>query len=202
MKLLSEITEHEMIAEFLKAEYSSARFGDKLKELLNKNNINHDLIKIPSIHNSSENVARKELFWEYRGYGKNEWIFENFPHDIKWFWAICSIEELKRVKYISYSYWDEITNWSRLALDGANTIKSWKTIFNQSNDGFWKCAEAVKKWTEFPPLILVTNKDEENIIVLEGHLRITAYMLVLDYMPENIPVIIGYSDDITAWDEF
>lgn len=54
----------------------------------------------------------------------------------------------------------------------------------------------------FPPLILVgrdITRPAENLVVLEGHARITAYLLRLDLVPMPLEVIVGFSAEISRW---
>jgi hypothetical protein len=38
------------------------------------------------------------------------------------------------------------------------------------------------------------------LILLEGHLRATAYLMSLDYLPAEMSAIVGYSEQVIAWD--
>jgi hypothetical protein len=50
------------------------------------------------------------------------------------------------------------------------------------------CAGAV-----FPELILVGKSERSPLVVLEGHVRLTAYLLRPDCVPTTVPVLVGYS---------
>lgn len=200
MNLIGKISENEMIAEFLKAEYCSERFGDCLKKLLEKHKVNHNLITEPNLKNKDENIFRKTLLGEYRGYGRNQELFENFPNDVQWHIALLTPEDLRQVKYIAYDYWKELTGGSRLAIDAAKNIQAGKEIFNQSNERFLSVAENIKNGIKFPRLIFLASDESASIVVIEGHLRLTAYMLVPNFIPKTLEVIIGFSKNATKWD--
>jgi hypothetical protein len=38
--------------------------------------------------------------------------------------------------------------------------------------------------------------------VLEGHVRLTAYALFPEVLPDELPVFVGTSDDVHRWSEF
>ncbi|TNJ66064.1 hypothetical protein FE784_11615 [Paenibacillus hemerocallicola] len=38
------------------------------------------------------------------------------------------------------------------------------------------------------------------IVALEGHERLTAYLIDTEYIPPELEVIIGFSEDFVAWD--
>jgi hypothetical protein len=200
MKLIEKSSEAEMIAEFLTGEYNSERFGSNLLKLLSDSNASSKLILEPNLANEKENAQRKALLGEHRGYGKNEELFENFPNDVEWRKARFTPDELKQVKYIKYDYWIELSNGSRLATDAADNIQAGKVVFDQSNDKFYKVAEVIKNGSTFPRLIFVTRDENSPIVVLEGHVRLTAYMLVPECIPESLEVIIGYSQKLDEWD--
>ncbi len=200
MELTRESSEDEMIAEFLKAEFTSERFGDKLKTILTRLKASPKLITAPDLTSHGENVRRKSLLSEYRGYGKNKEIFEGFPDDIRWHTAFCTAADLKRVKYIAYDYWIKLTGGSRLPVDAAKSIQADTVVFNQSNQRFFDVAEAIKKGVKFPRLILVARDKKSSAVVLEGHVRLTAYMLVPAYIPPRLEVLIGYSPKLTLWE--
>jgi hypothetical protein len=40
---------------------------------------------------------------------------------------------------------------------------------------------------------------ESEFIVLEGHVRLTAYFLALEHIPEELEVIVGFSPDMDDW---
>ncbi|HOB20031.1 MAG TPA: hypothetical protein PKO35_04910, partial [Candidatus Atribacteria bacterium] len=130
---------------------------------------------------------------EHRGYGAGKDVFEGFPEKVSWFWAYLTSEELKSIKYINYSYWVELTGVTRYARDAVKTILDDKRIFGVPNDGFLKTAEAVRNGAVFKPLILVaTCENPDERIILEGHLRLTAYMLAIDCI-DKVKVMIGYA---------
>jgi hypothetical protein len=49
----------------------------------------------------------------------------------------------------------------------------------------------------FPPLILVTTGPGEDLVVLEGHARLTAFMLASDRLPPELEVLVGSSPMVT-----
>ncbi|MFS8158790.1 MAG: hypothetical protein ACMG6E_00995 [Candidatus Roizmanbacteria bacterium] len=202
MKKIKEITDDEMISVFLKTEISSNRWSKAIIDLLEKDQKDRAIVDNPNLTSREENNYRKKLLGNFRGYGKNDLLFSNFPHDVRWIRARLSKEELKEVKYINYGYWNELSKYTRLPKVGAETILSGERIFDQSNDGFIKAAAAIKKGVKFPEMILVSTDEKSNLVVLEGHLRITAYFLVPDYIPDGLEVIIGYSKDMSRWDSF
>ena len=190
-----------MILAFLQGELNSTRFGENINHILNELKLSEKLITSPDLKNEEENKLRKEILTYHRSYATKEGLFAHFPDFVKWYETTIPKELVPNLRYIEYSYWTEITGGSRRVKDAVETIKSGKQVFNQSNEGFLNAADAVRKGMIFPPLILVTRDEPESAIILEGHLRATAYALALDQTPEQIPVIIGISSGIDNWNK-
>ncbi len=202
MKKTKDITEDEMISVFLKAEIDSSRWSASIVKLLEKACKNRAIIDNPNINDGDENTYRKRLLGEFRGYKQNSLLFETFPNNIKWELVSLSKEELEKVKYMKYDYWDKLSNKTRLAKDGAESVKKGIEVFGISNEGFLKAAEAIQNGFIFPYMIFVTKDMRSDIVVLEGHQRITAHLLVPKSIENGLDVILGFSNDVAQWDSY
>ncbi len=105
MKIIGDVSEEEMVSEFLRAEANSSRFEKKVLKNLRKDKISKKILLKPNIKDRKENQYRKKLLGKLRGFGQNKELFENFPKEIIWKRAIFSKKELEKVKYIDYDYW-------------------------------------------------------------------------------------------------
>jgi hypothetical protein len=199
MKIIKNITEDEMIAVFMKAEIGSFRFGGKIFEQLEKDNKHRGIVDNPDISNQEDNNYRKKLLGEYRGYGLNRELFENFPTDVSWKRVGLNKADLEKVKYINYDYWVELSNGSRLVKDGAKSILAGIEVFKNPNKNFLEAAESLKQGFVFPEIILVARDEKTDLVVLEGHLRLTAYLMEPNFIPEELEAIVGFSKDFDKW---
>lgn len=199
MKFLSKSSENEMILEYLKAECVSERFSTQVKEQMEKIGFDESLIFSADLQNEVDNVKRKKLIAEFRGYGVGRKMFENFPTEIEWNLCCFSSPDLKRIRYIDYSYWNELSMGTHNPLVAAETIKSGKMIYGLSNDDFLHAAEYIRNGGKFPKLFFLTS-DFEKFVIVEGHLRMTAYALVPEYF-ENVKAIVGKcsSEELNKW---
>ena len=202
MQVLNTITEAQFIASFLKGEITSVRFGDRIKKQLKKDNKSENIITLPDTSNETDNMYRKELLGTTRGYGINRALFENFPTNIEWKRVSLDKNDLMKVKYIDYDYWVELTNGSRCPKDASVTIKNNVEIFGESNQRFLDAVEYLKKGGHFPEMIFVCRNLADDLVVLEGHLRITAYFLAPELIPNRLECLIGVSKDFDKWDLF
>lgn len=199
MQKVKQSTENEMVYEFLKMEMNSDRYKKKIEKILLKMNVNKSTIFNGNLMSKQENALRSKVLREFRGYRDKE-IFENFPTKIDWIWSVFDQEDITKIRYIEYSYWNELSNYTGSPLEAAKTIHSKKTVFNVSNDGFLKGAQNIKEGKKFPPLIFLTDESLSRYIILEGHLRMTAYGLVPDLF-KNVSVLLGYCsfEELNKW---
>lgn len=199
MEVLRKSSEAEMILEFLKAESTSERFSKQLTESMGRLGITEVLITEADLNDETENIRRKKLLGDFRGYGENREMFERFPKVAEW--TLCSFSEtdLEHIRYIDYSYWNELSAGSKKPLAAAENIRNGKEIFGVSNEGFLRAAEYVKRGGRFPKLFFLTT-DYENYVIVEGHQRMTAYALVPEYF-DNVEVIVGKcsKEELERW---
>jgi hypothetical protein len=50
-----------------------------------------------------------------------------------------------------------------------------------------------------PPLIVVAEPDCSKLVLLEGHVRLTAYALHPEYLPDELEVYLGTSAEMSSW---
>ena len=199
MKIIKQSCENEMVCEFLKMEYASERFAVKLTAIIKELQADETLILNGNLQSERENALRKEILKRFRGYRDSE-IFENFPKEINWNWAVFDREDISKILYIEYSYWNELSNYTGSPLEAAKTIRAGIIIYDVPNDGFIEAAHALKQGVKFPPLIFLSDRNENRYIILEGHKRMTAYGLEPEFF-RDIPVLLGIcgSEELDKW---
>ena len=193
MRLLQATTEEDMIAVFLKAEIASERFGHQIAALLERDGKDRRVVDTPDINNPDENAYRRQLLGDYRAY-----VLEELPAGASWYRALLNREEVARVKYMDYSYWNEISGGSRLPKDATKAIQAGRKIYGQSNEGFLRVAQALREGAHLPELIVVGASADGELTLLEGHVRLTAYMLASECLPDDLPVIAGFAPEFAS----
>lgn len=199
MQYLNESSEDEMISEFLRAEYLSERFSGEIKTEMSKLLMDEDMILSADIESVDENIRRKKLLSEFRGYGLNQEMFERFPTVTEWSLYSFTRDDLERIRYIDYSYWNELSAGTHMPMAAAETIRKGILIYGQDNSGFLRAAEYIRSGGTFPRMFLLTS-DFENFVIVEGHLRMTAYALAPECF-NQVEVIVGKcnSDELDNW---
>lgn len=174
MKIIKEVTEDEMILEFLKGEIGSTRFNQKLQSVINKMNLTKDIIINGDIMSKDENHLRKEIMKTFRGYPDSE-LFENFPKHIKWNFVQFEDTDIDKIYYINYDYWNELSNNTSKSKEAAKNIRNGIEIYGVSNQPFVD-GEKILEAKKFSPIIILTCNNEKYLLI-EGHSRMTIYGL-------------------------
>lgn len=199
VNVLRTSSEEEMISEFLMAEYHSERFSEQIKKAMKELLLDESIILFADLNNTNENIARKKLLGEFRGYGLNRELFENFPNEIQWSFCNFVSNDLNNIRYIDYSYWNELSQGTHSPLTAAQTVRNGIEIYDLSNEGFLKAAEFIKSGGKFPRPILLTS-DLKHFVIVEGHLRITAFALTPEHF-NDVECFVGKcsGDDLKKW---
>jgi hypothetical protein len=197
VRVVRDSSEDEMIALFLLGELTSERFGKGIRTALMAAGQTETLITAADLGDAGQNSARRAILAATRGYGENRDVFENFPARVRWVRMMLAPGELARVRYIEYSYWNELSGGSRLASDAAQQIRREIKVFGVSNRRFLRAARAVERGELSPPLILAGRR-RDRLICLEGHLRLTAYALA--GFPYEVECLVGTARTMDRWD--
>ncbi len=139
---------------------------------------------------------RRSLLARTRGYGEGRDVFEDFPRRVRWEWALLDPAELAAVRYIEYSYWNELSAGSRFPSDAAARIRAGVEAFDVPNERFESAAAALAAGKQFPPLILA-GEGPGALVCLEGNLRLTAYALA--GFPTEVECLVGTAPDLARW---
>jgi len=81
--------------------------------------------------------------------------------------------------------------------DGA-AVGVGKEIFGVGNEPYWQLVKAIEAGVQLPPLIIL-GTSADNLVVLEGHVCLTSYVLAGAAALQEIPVIIGLSSHMNQW---
>jgi hypothetical protein len=100
------------------------------------------------------------------------------------------------VRYLEYSYWNEISGGTRLPADAARRIEAGVEAFGVPNERFLVAATAVARGERFPPLILVGEQSDE-LVCLEGNLRLTGHALA--EFPVKVACLVGTAPTMSHW---
>ena len=199
--IISSSTEQEMIATFLRGELGSSRFRVSLEEALAKLGLTTKVVECPNLDDDPENEARRELLVTYRGWGQEESLFGGLPVDsIEWFWVELTEDELRdRVFTIEY-FWEEFSHGSRRPFSIAERIR--RRDPEVGVDLYLAILEGVRRGQMPVEPIVVAEPTLERMVILEGHARITTYLVEPDLVRFPLRALIGVSAQMSRWSEW
>ena len=163
-------TEAEVVLAFLRGEIDSRRFGNDVRQaLVDAGGL--ELVLHPDLNSEDENRARESALSVARGWRDAE-LFEGFPEAVNWYHGVMQPDLLSRVRFIDYSYWNELSGGSRRPADVLATLQAGKLPRWLTKLGTSWCFEfaAHLATTEVvDDIIVMATPDLSKLVLLEGH---------------------------------
>ncbi|GAA2590513.1 hypothetical protein GCM10010435_81470 [Winogradskya consettensis] len=190
--------ESEVVLAFLRGELESARFGDDVRRAVADAGGLH-LVRDPDLDSTEQNHARERALATTRGWRDRE-LFEGFPATVDWYHGVLPPEVLSRVRYIDYSYWKELSRGSRRPTDVLATLRSGTLPTWVREIGTDWCFDFTADTVD--DLIVMATPDLGELVLLEGHARMTG--LFVAGLERRVPVraYLGVSAAIKHWNCF
>jgi hypothetical protein len=112
-----------------------------------------------------------------------------------------SRERVLEVLFIDWDWWLRISGGTRRPLEAATRIRKGEIPGARAD---WHEPIAARLRSDDPPpeLIVVAKPDLAKIVLLEGHVRLTAYALFPEFLPDALEVFLGVSDAMESWSEY
>jgi hypothetical protein len=202
VRILHPISEDEVVATFLRAELDSGRYGETLRAALVCDGLEPEVLRSPNLADETENRYRRRLLDEHRAYERREGLFAGFPRRVDWFRAALTGEEVLDILYIKWDWWLRVSGGSRRPRDAAERIRGGEAPGITADEGDEAIAAALQANVPPPELIAVTNPAHAPLVLVEGHIRLTAYALFPEYLPEEVEILLGVSSEIDDWSQF
>lgn len=199
MHVLGRVDEAEVVAEFLRCEMESPRFGPRVRARLAEDGHDERIIERPDTSNPEDNAYRVALLHGYRGVGGSAPLLEGLPDDIDWVRVALTSAELGRVRYIDYPYWNELSDGSRSPARAAERIRAGITAMNRPNDAFLAVSARLCAGERLGLPILVAPDPGAPAVILEGHTRVTAMLLRSECLAAEVEAFVGYAPGILDW---
>ena len=200
---LRRVAEPEVVLAFLRGEIDSRRFGkDAMRAILNAGGL--QLIQNPDLESEEQNKAREQALSEYRGW-RNAELFIDFPEEVDWYHGVIAPDELERVRFIDYSYWNELSGGSRQARDVRGTIEAGalpEWLSNLGTDWCFEFADQLATAKAVDDLIVMGTPDRSDLVLLEGHARLTAIFVGELQRRITVNAYFGLSKELSKWDCF
>jgi hypothetical protein len=192
-------TADEMILAFLQADIESPSDRGKFYAA-SIARIGADKATLIGIHadpiNPHQNNIRRCLLGENRGYGWGRYLFVDFPDDTIWRLVTVTPTEVKGFKYAN-----RLENWARISCGTRLVGDAVKNLDQEQNapinGNVVGIATRVRGGEQFPALIAAQLTGTDELVLIEGHNRATAYAFT--GLPDRIQVFIGSSSQMGGW---
>lgn len=181
MRILRPAGEDEVISAFIRAERDSERWAERVRALLEK-------------HGGGEHA----VMVEHRGWGQDIGLFNGFPPEVEWHRATLERDEVLDILFIDWDWWLRLTAGSRRPRDAAERIRA-GLIEGVDVEEHKPIAAAAPT---NPELIAVRASPTDRIVLLEGHVRLTAYALFPEHLPDELELYLGESPAMVEWSEY
>jgi hypothetical protein len=172
-----------VVATFLRAEIVSDRFGGELREALARAGADETLVTEAHLDDSAANERRRAVLGDYRGD-----YLGRVLDDLIWRRAELEPREVLEIRFIAWDYWLEITGGSRLPADAAARLRA---------EG-----ERPELPSVTEPLIVVRAGAGERLVVVEGHVRLTALAMSPETIPAHVEILLGEGESVRAWGNY
>jgi hypothetical protein len=196
MRILGPVSEEEVIGCFLRAELSSGRYGEVLRKLLHRDGRDVDVLARPDLADAAANRYRSGLLDEYRGFEQRIGLFGGFPQRVDWYRAALNRDEVLEVLYIDWDWWLEISDGTRRPTIAAEKIRRGEVAGSTVEE------HRMLLDLPQPELIVVTKPDRAQLVVLEGHYRLTAYAMFPALLADELELYLGEAEDMGTWGNF
>ena len=110
-------------------------------------------------------------------------------------------EEVLAIRYINWDWWVRISGGTRRPGDAAARIRS-NEIAGVTAAEHEPIAARLQATEPPPELVAVAPPDRSRLVVVEGHVRLTAYALYPEYLPAALEIYVGTAPDMDRWTEF
>jgi hypothetical protein len=159
------------------------------------------VLRAPNLEDADEADYRARLLDRHRAWLRREGLFEGFPERVDWSRAALGPDEVLAIRYINWDWWLWITHGTRRPADAAARIRRGEIagITPEEHESIAARLHATESPVE---LIAVAPPDRSRLVVVEGHVRLTAYALYPEHLPAELEIYVGTAADMHRWTEF
>ncbi len=189
LQVSRELTDAEVIAEFLRSEFHHPEFDDYRREF-------EHLVSRPDLTSSRENAMRQALLFLRRGA-----MWRELPADTKWFEVELAPEDLARIRFFPRAQWRRFAQGSFFLTDVVERIRV--KLEQPSNDKFMGklrlLSYSVQEDLINPTVLLIGLDRNSPLTILDGNHRMAAALVSQSFRAlGRFRFICGFSPEMTS----
>ena len=166
LSVLRSLSEHEVIAEFLRSEFHHPEFEEYRQEF-------DHIVNRPALESHRENALRRALLFLRRGA-----MWRELPEDTQWFEVILSRSDLARIRFFPRAQWRRVAEGSFYLTDMVESLRQkWQ---ESPDDEFFRKLDRIRNSVHDsvnPTVLLIGLDDRSPLTILDGNHRMAAAML-------------------------
>jgi O-antigen/teichoic acid export membrane protein len=167
LNVRQQLSEEEVMAEFLKSEFHHPEFDDYRQEF-------EALVKNPDLGSPRENAVRQALLFLRRGT-----MWRELPSDTKWFEIVVTARELDRIRFFPRAQWRRVAEGSFYLNDVIGHLRA--RLENSAEDRFVSnlrfLGASIGTDIVNPTVLLIGIDREGPLTILDGNHRIASALL-------------------------
>ncbi|HEX6822196.1 MAG TPA: oligosaccharide flippase family protein [Candidatus Sulfotelmatobacter sp.] len=161
------LSEHEVIAEFLRSEFHHPEFEEYRSDFEN-------LVVRPDLNSHRENALRRALLFLRRGA-----MWRELPEDTHWFQVKLNGKDLERIRFFPRAQWRRVAEGSFYLTDMIECLRmKWQ---ESPHDEFFqklrRISDPVRQGSVNPTVLLIGVDERSPLTILDGNHRMAAAML-------------------------
>ena len=168
VRVIRRASEDEVIAEFLKSDFSDPIFRNYRQSL-------HELVVSPNLEDAAENAKRRALFFV-----RNLALWNELPADTEWYEVELSAAEIVRVRVFPRAQWRNLSQRSFAITEVAEHMRTQQHAID--GEFALKISQIGDRLLQpdngLGPVIVIGISESEPLTVLDGNHRLLAAMLV------------------------
>lgn len=167
LSVVRSLSEHEVIAEFLRSEFHHPEFEEYRADF-------EHIVTSPDLNSHRENALRRALLFLRRGA-----MWRELPDNTQWFQVKLNRKDLERIRFFPRAQWRRVAEGSFYLTD---MIECLRVKWQQSpHDEFFqklrRISEPVREGTVHPTVLLIGVDQGSPLTILDGNHRMAAAML-------------------------
>jgi O-antigen/teichoic acid export membrane protein len=167
LKIVRPLSEHQVIAEFLRSEFHHPEFEEYRREFSH-------LVDNPDLDSNRENALRRALLFLRRGA-----MWRELPEETEWFEVEVTSDDLTRLRFFPRAQWRRVAEGSFYLTDVIECLRlKWQ---ESPHDEFFqklrRLSDPVREGLVNPTVLLIGIDAHSPLTILDGNHRVAAAML-------------------------